>query len=227
MRSLARAIHSALDIVGRVARPLTLAVVLAALVGRARAALHRHGSSRLAANRASRATLPSLYDEYPEATSSPRRALGLRTVPVEEIVGTLRRPSQNTADFMPLPELRGRNWAGRWQRILRAVDNLEVLPPVELMKIGPDRYYVADGHNRVAAARRAGAIAVDADVTELLIPGIDTAHPSSSVSGSILGSLELRDAVAGRHPRAAPHRSAADRVTRRDLLRAPDEDPTP
>ncbi|HEX2221005.1 MAG TPA: hypothetical protein VHK06_00605, partial [Candidatus Limnocylindria bacterium] len=110
--------------------------------------------------------LPSLYDRHPRATAASRRRLGLRTVPVEEIVGTVRHPSQNTADFLPLPMLRGKNWQARWDRIVRAMNALRVLPPVDLYRVG-DEYYVVDGHNRVAAALRMGQVAVDADVTEL------------------------------------------------------------
>ena len=96
--------------------------------------------------------LPSLFDRYPGATAAPRRAIGLRSVPLDRIVGTMRHPSQNTADFLPLPRLRGANWRGRWQRINRAIDRLATLPPVDLVQVGDD-YYVVDGHNRVAAAR--------------------------------------------------------------------------
>ena len=116
--------------------------------------------------------LPSLYDRYPAATTALRRPRGLRVVPIERIVGTARHPSQNTADFLPLPHLRGRNWRERWNRIRKANDQLSVLPAVELLQVGDD-YYVADGHNRVAAARRAGAVAVDGDVTELVVPGVE------------------------------------------------------
>ena len=96
--------------------------------------------------------LPSLYDRYPAATAALRRPRGLRVVPIERIVGTARHPSQNTADFLPLPRLRGRNWRARWDRIRKANDQLSVLPAVDLLQVGED-YYVADGHNRVAVAR--------------------------------------------------------------------------
>ena len=112
------------------------------------------------------AVLPSLYERHPEATTALRRPRGLQVVPIDRIVGTTRHPSQNTSDFLPLPGLRGRNWRARWLRIRNAVDALSILPAVELVKVG-DEFYVADGHNRVAAALRAGAVAIDADVTEL------------------------------------------------------------
>ena len=56
------------------------------------------------------AVLPSLYDRHPAATTALRRPRGLQVVPMDQIVGTTRHPSQNTADFLPLPGLRGRNW---------------------------------------------------------------------------------------------------------------------
>jgi hypothetical protein len=169
--------------------------------------------------------LPSLYELRPEATTAARRALGLQAVPIDNIVGTLRRPSQNTADFLPLPQLRGTNWAGRWQRILRATDRLDVLPPVELVKLG-DEYYVADGHNRVAAARSVGAVAIDADVTELVPMGSAVAPPATgSLSSSLAGSEEIREAAAGRHSRTAEHRFDSDEIDRDDLLRRVEAEP--
>ena len=101
--------------------------------------------------RQAREPLPSLFDRHPDALSVSRHPRGLEIVPLEAIVGTARSPSQNTTDFLPLPQLRGRNWESRWQRIQQATSNLVVLPPVELLKLG-DEYWVVDGHNRIAAA---------------------------------------------------------------------------
>ena len=168
--------------------------------------------------RRSRNVLPSLYQVHREASVAQRRSLGVRTVPIDRIVGTLRNPSQNTADFLPLPELRGRNWVGRWQRIRRAIDNLDVLPPIELVKVGDD-YWVADGHNRVAAAKQVGAVAIDADVTELVIPGIESATNTRSASSTLFGSQELRQAASGHYSPTAERWDRADQLSRRDLLR--------
>jgi hypothetical protein len=163
--------------------------------------------------------LPSLYDLHPHAMAAPRRDLGLQIVPVDEIVGTTRHPSQNTADFLPLPQLRCQNWRARWQRLCRAVDRLEVLPPVDLLKVG-DKYYVTDGHNRVAAARRAGMVGIDADVTELLLPGMAAAPPPQHITTSLIDGGALRDAAAGRLSRTAERSSASDRLDRDQLLSA-------
>jgi hypothetical protein len=162
--------------------------------------------------RQSREPLPSLFDRHPNALSGSRHPRGLEIVPTARIVGTARSPSQNTTDFLPLPQLRGTNWESRWQRIQQATSNLAVLPPVELLKLG-DEYWVVDGHNRIAAALRNDAVAIDADVTELLPPGTTSVSHPASASTSLLGSEELRQAGEGRFsPRTEVLRGGPTRV---------------
>jgi hypothetical protein len=166
--------------------------------------------------------LPSLYDRHPDVAAATRRARGLQVVPLDQIVGTMRHPTQNTSDFLPLPVLRGRNWEARWKRILKAVDALEMLPAVELVKVG-DEYFVVDGHNRVAAAQRAGAVAIDADVTELLLPGAELVAEEGhshepDAHTLLLGADEVRQAVVGRQSRTAERRSRVDTLRRDELV---------
>ena len=201
-----------------------LPVLMAAgIVGRAWQAWRRRSDDISGRRQVERAILPSIYDRYPEATKAPRRRLGVTTVALDRIVGTMRQPSQNTADFLPLPKLRGQNWRARWQRIIRAMDNLATLPPVDLVQVG-DEYFVADGHNRVAAARHAGGVEVDADVTQLVMPGVETSSQTSLHSGSFVDGQEVRMVGQGRHSRTVAPRLAGERVTRRDLLRDPTEE---
>lgn len=167
---------------------------------------------------ASRSVLPSLYDRHADLARAPQRRIGLRSVALEDIVGTMRHPTQNTADFLPLPQLRGENWRGRWQRISGAMDRLETLPPVELVQVG-DEYYVADGHNRVAAARRAGAVEVDADVVQLVVPGMTQPGRARIGAGTLIGGESLRAAGAGRYSRTVEQRSPSDLLNREDLVR--------
>jgi hypothetical protein len=198
-------------------------LLLYAFAGRIR----RAWNGRPAATRAARerSVLPSLYDLHPEASTPMRRPRGLQTVALEEIVGTARHPSQNTADFLPLPQLRGQNWRGRWQRIRRATDRLTLLPPVELLRFG-DEYFVVDGHNRIAAALREGAVAIDADVTELVPPGQQPhGTPPTTIAPTLQASDQLRLAAGGRQSRTAEYRNRADEVSRRDLLRASGDNP--
>jgi hypothetical protein len=192
-----------------------IAVVLAAVFQRLRRTLGTRGEGRA---RGSRDVLPSLYDVHPGVGTAPRRPVGVRSVPLERIVGTLRRPSQNTADFLPLPHLRGQNWSSRWQRINRATNRLDMLPPVDLVQVGDD-YWVEDGHNRVAAALRAGAVEIDADVTQLLLPDLKPSERGWMDASSMVGGEQLRQAAAGRHSRTVEQRTTSDVTPRSELVR--------
>jgi len=149
--------------------------------------------------------LANLWDLHPEARRASIRELGLQSVPVERIKGTaVEGPPQRGGDFLPLNTRRSADWRGRWQRILAAIERLEMLPPVELIKFGDD-YWVVDGHNRVAAALYVGQVELDAVVEELRMPG---AHDHESEAPPMLapvleGSLDLRAAGSGRLTRTA------------------------
>lgn len=215
-------VSSILSLLRRFVTRVSVLVALAAVAVRARGRFR----SRVDADGRSgalRGALPSLFERHPEATRAPRRTIGIQSVPLDAIVGTMRHPSQNTADFLPLPRLRGENWRGRWQRISRAIDRLDTLPPVELVQVG-EEYYVADGHNRVAAARQVGALEIDADVTQLLIPGVTRPEPMSFDAGSLYGAEEVRQAAGGRLSRTVEQRPVGDRLSRQDLLRVRPED---
>lgn len=162
----------------------------------------------------------SLFDRHPDALAGSRHPRGVRAVPIETIVGTARHPSQTTRDFLPLPQLRGANWQARWQRIQAATEQLVILPPVELLKVG-DEHWVVDGHNRVAAALRNGAAAVDGDVTELLFQGAPAASHLGASQTSLLGSEELRQAGEGRFSPTSEVRPAEP--SRTELARMADE----
>ncbi len=100
------------------------------------------------------------------------RQLGLRTVEIEKIVGSVNRYRDFSRAFLPLR----RDEEGRYIRLCRALERGEVLPPVRLYKVG-EIYFVEDGHHRVAALKEKGGKFVDAYVTEFvpdvpLEPGI-------------------------------------------------------
>ncbi len=150
--------------------------------------------------RQAREPLLNLYEAYPEAGLAAPRELGLRFVPVEEILGTaVAGIAQRGGDFLPLMPFRGENWATRWQRICDANERLQPLPPVDLIKFGGE-YWVVDGHNRVAATLYANGVGLDAMVTEMVpLDGRTSERPSSLLT--YLGQgVELRAAVSGRRP---------------------------
>jgi hypothetical protein len=143
--------------------------------------------------------LANLWELHPEARRAPIRERGLCAVPVDQICGTaVEGPIQRGGDFLPVRERRGQDWRARWQRIRDAVDNLVVLPPVDLLKVG-DCFWVVDGHNRVAAALYTGQVAIDANVTELRLPGQAGTTSSGHLAEYLLeSSQDLRAAGAGR-----------------------------
>jgi hypothetical protein len=208
---------SVLDVLRRIAGRLTFLLLVVAAFTRARDAWLRRSRAAGRQRRSERDVLPSLSAVHAGTGAAPRRRVGLRAVDLDRIVGTVRNPSQNTADFLPLPHLRGQNWKGRWQRITGAIDRLAMLPPIELVQAGDD-YYVVDGHNRVAAARRAGAVEIDADVTQLLLPGVTQPGQATLDASSLVGAEEVRRAGQGRLSRTVEQRSATDDLSRQDLL---------
>lgn len=92
-------------------------------------------------------------------------ALGLRTVRLAHVVGSVGRADALRRDFRPR-----RRWKQddeRYRSIVRAVARGTSLPAIELYKLD-GRYYVLDGNHRVAAYRAAGQVDVDAVVTEFV-----------------------------------------------------------
>jgi hypothetical protein len=88
--------------------------------------------------------------------------LGMREVPVSQIVGSVGRHRDFDRAFLPSkPDL-----GTRWRRIDEIMDRGEELPPVSLYKI-EDVYFVQDGNHRVSVARQRGVEMIDAEVIEL------------------------------------------------------------
>jgi ParB/Sulfiredoxin domain len=90
-----------------------------------------------------------------------RHYLGVREIPLHALVGTDSRADAFTRDFRPLHAFS----RDRLRSLQRAFAD-GAFPPIVAVKLG-ETYFVIDGHHRVALARRAGAAAIDGDVTEL------------------------------------------------------------
>jgi hypothetical protein len=91
------------------------------------------------------------------------RRLGLQTIPLEAIVGTV----DSSRDF----DRRFRPTSGRvrerWERLALAQRRGEPIPPIDVYRVG-DMYFVQDGHHRVSIAIATGATTIEAYVTEVL-----------------------------------------------------------
>lgn len=88
--------------------------------------------------------------------------LGMRTIPVDKIIGSEGRYQDFSLAFYPKKEL----LRSRWQSIDRAAKQYVILPPISVYKLG-DWYFVRDGNHRVSVAKTQGVEFIDAEVVEL------------------------------------------------------------
>jgi hypothetical protein len=91
------------------------------------------------------------------------RRLGVQTIPLDSIVGTVDRSREFDRSFRP----KTRHVRSRWQRIALAIRRGESMPPIDVYRIG-DLHFVRDGHHRVSVARSMRLKVMDATVTEVL-----------------------------------------------------------
>jgi hypothetical protein len=112
------------------------------------------------------------------------RKLGLQTIPLDSIVGTVDRSREFDRRFRPT----SRRLRQRWERIAKAMRSGEAMPAIEVYRIG-DMHFVVDGHHRVSVARQLGWDLIDAYVTKIVTAvGAD-------------GNLRLRDLATKSHER--------------------------
>jgi hypothetical protein len=103
------------------------------------------------------------FDEVKSALGAVEQVyLGMRTVEVAKIVGSVGRHRDFDRAFLPSKDDLG----ARWKRIDEMMHRAEELPPISLYKIG-DAYFVRDGNHRVSVARQQGVEMIDAEVIEL------------------------------------------------------------
>jgi hypothetical protein len=95
-----------------------------------------------------------------------RRPLGIQTVELASIEGSVGRCRSFDRAFMPLCACLGE----RWRRVDRALREGKQLPPVKLYKLG-ERYFVEDGNHRVSVSRYRGLPMIESVVTELIEDG--------------------------------------------------------
>ena len=103
------------------------------------------------------------YDEVAQRIKTRQQIeMGTRTVPLNQIVGSVGRYRDFTRTFLPRAGIN----AERWARIDAAMHSLEGFPPIELYKVG-EVYFVRDGNHRVSVARANGLTHIEAYVTDI------------------------------------------------------------
>jgi hypothetical protein len=91
------------------------------------------------------------------------RRLGLQTIPLDSIVGTVDRSREFDRAFRPTSS----RVRPRWERIAMAQRKGQEMPPIDVYRIG-ELHFVKDGHHRVSVARELGYDVIDAYVTEVI-----------------------------------------------------------
>jgi hypothetical protein len=94
--------------------------------------------------------------------------IGIQPIEVKSIIGTVDKGGELDMMFNYIHSRR-RDWAENLRRYCVCETNLnyQFYPPIKVNGL-KGRYYVVDGHRRVAAAKRNGVDYIDADVTEYL-----------------------------------------------------------
>jgi hypothetical protein len=122
----------------------------------------RHRVAAAVRGQPHRLDLPTLREAATLGLSGTRNAEE-QEIPLHEIVGaTDGADGKFDRDFLPTDE-RSR-W--RFQAIVVALREGRALPPIEVYRLH-GRYYVSDGHHRVAAARVLGEQSIAAYVTDI------------------------------------------------------------
>jgi hypothetical protein len=108
--------------------------------------------------------LDVLDDASGWAAAAEHRNLGVRSIPLHAVTGTVEDLKARTFDRAFRPDASGRE---HWRRIWLAHASGASLPPVSVYRVG-DEYAVRDGHHRVSVALAHGDETIDADVVELV-----------------------------------------------------------
>jgi hypothetical protein len=129
-------------------------------------ARRQHALARLAARlRRERGDVDLIlpFDEVVDALGRvSERSVGLQTIRLDSIVGTVGRTREFDRSFRPTSN----RTRPRWERIANAQRRGEDMPPISAYRIG-DMHFVRDGHHRVSVARAQGRDSIDAYVTEV------------------------------------------------------------
>jgi hypothetical protein len=163
--------------------------VLAALAHRLRG--QPHDSDRL---------LP--LDEVAGALGTgSERQLGLQTIPLDTIVGTVDSRRDFDRHFRPTSN-RVRE---RWEQLALAQRRGAAIPPIEVYRVG-GLHFVSDGHHRVSIAAATGQQTIDAYVTEIrtTVPPDGTARPGRPGSPAQTPNHAAAGSAVGTRPAGRP-----------------------
>lgn len=108
--------------------------------------------------RGERATLLSYEKVARQLQVTNRTSSGVRSIPLQAIVGSVGRYNDFTSTFLPRLDSDGQRWAK-----VKAAGDVSILPPITVYQLG-ESYFVLDGNHRVSIARQQGRSHIDAEI---------------------------------------------------------------
>ena len=109
--------------------------------------------------------LPVLEKKVPELASLARLSLGVISVPLSRVLGSVSegRSKAFTKNFLPILD-GGSEFAAKWDRLYESVESEGVRQPVTALEyLG--YYYIIEGNKRVSVMKANGAKEIEADVS--------------------------------------------------------------
>ena len=112
--------------------------------------------------------LPVLEDKVPNLAQLSRLSLGIMTIPLDRVVGSVSkgRSYAFTENFLPILD-GGSEFAAKWDRLYESVEAEGVNQPVTALEyLG--YYYIIEGNKRVSVMKAMDAEDIEADVTRVI-----------------------------------------------------------
>ena len=117
--------------------------------------------------------LPVLEERVPALSSLSRLSLGIMTIPLDRVIGSVSRGrSYAFADgFMPILE-GGSEFASKWEQLCESVESQGVNQPITVLEY-MGYYYVIEGNKRASVMKYLDSRDIEADVTRVYPPMSD------------------------------------------------------
>ncbi len=112
--------------------------------------------------------LPALDEIVESLDTLDRTSLGILSIPVSKIVGTVNRQRANAfaANFMPLLDPDS-EFGVKWRLLCESVAEMGVCQPIQAYEY-LNRFYVLEGNKRVSVSRYLGAVFIEGEVKRIL-----------------------------------------------------------
>jgi hypothetical protein len=157
-----------------------------------------------------RRQLRCFHEDAERAGVLVQRSMGIRTIEVARVIGSVDRCTELGLDFRPPPRRRRKHDEDRFNRVRRELNASTSMPAIDVYKLGFG-YYVLDGHHRVAVAIENGQVEIDANVVEY-VPAADEQAPERFAARRAFEHATGLTDVGAAHPES--YRTLRDTIER-------------